>query len=224
MEFQIKFLLIVLILFLEIIIQNVYENWLNDNYLNLQKKINIFFVKKLYNKIRIGINARIIRDGGIGRITSLLVNYFSKIKIFKIFLFTLQKLKKEFYLPKNIVRINNVPLYNNILIDKLNRCKIDVFIYQYCSISTIRSLNKLEKIKVIFFRHVSIFLWIYLHRFNEYKHLINEYKHSKYVINLVPLENDYNIFLSFQYLDKSKILKINYKEKGKKIMSLKFYE
>ena len=188
---QEKLILIIIIIFLTIYVTKEYDKWLNDNYLDLQKEINLSFSNKIYKKIRIGIIARSLGGGGIARMTSLILKYFSKIKIFKLFLLTFRQVKNEYFLPENIIRITNVPLYNNRLINLIKKCKIDVFIYQFLSINIIRSLNQLEKIKVILFPHISMFSWIYSHSFKPYKQLINEYKHSKYVINLIPLENDY---------------------------------
>ena len=44
--------------------------------------------------------------------------------------------------------------------------------------------------KVIFYLHSSIFLWIYSN-FTYLKDLYSAYKKSKYVVNIIPFENDY---------------------------------
>jgi glycosyltransferase involved in cell wall biosynthesis len=44
--------------------------------------------------------------------------------------------------------------------------------------------------KVIFYTHLSIFDWIYAN-YTIFKNLYNNYKKSKYVVSIVPFENDY---------------------------------
>ena len=61
---------------------------LNENYLNMQIYNHLDFPKKLKNKIRICIYIDRLKGGGAERITSLFLNYFYKIEIFDLFLFT----------------------------------------------------------------------------------------------------------------------------------------
>ena len=72
-------------------------------FLNISKKakLNSFVYNYIYlnrkmnkNKIRIGITANSIKNGGAERQTSLILHYFSKIEIFDLFLFT-KKEKEE---------------------------------------------------------------------------------------------------------------------------------
>jgi len=74
-------------------------------------------------------------------------------------------------------------------------------------------LNKLTKVKTIFYNHSSFWLWIYVNRVNFIPKLYKIYKSSKYVISLIPFENDYlfkkwginsilmNNFVTYQYDD-----------------------
>ena len=51
-------------------------------------------------------------------------------------------------------------------------------------------MNLLQNTKVIFYLHSSIFIWFYS-SINYFKKVYNEFKNSKYVINIIPYENDY---------------------------------
>lgn len=51
-------------------------------------------------------------------------------------------------------------------------------------------LNNLNKIKIIFYQHLGIFDWIY-GNYTIFKALYKEYRNSKYVVNIIPYENDY---------------------------------
>ena len=64
---------------------------LNKNYLNIQLNLNLTFQNTLKNKIKIGIYAYGLTNGGIARSTSLFLNNIYEIKIFDIFLFTQKK-------------------------------------------------------------------------------------------------------------------------------------
>jgi hypothetical protein len=67
---------------------------LNKYYLNIQNDLNLTFNKILKNNIKIGIYIYNLKNGGTQRITSILLNYFYKIKIFDLFVFTQKKKKK----------------------------------------------------------------------------------------------------------------------------------
>ena len=83
-------------------IYNIYE------YNERDSKINCNFINNI-NEIRLGIVSPSLKNGGIERQTSL--NYFSKSKIFSLFLFTKKnKENNEYLIDKNIKRII---LYNN---------------------------------------------------------------------------------------------------------------
>ena len=52
-------------------------------------------------------------------------------------------------------------------------------------------MNSLNKTKSIFYNHSSFLYWVFKNRFNFNETPYPEYKNSKYVISLIPLENDY---------------------------------
>ena len=142
----------------------------------------------------------------------MLINYFHKIKIFKIYLFTIRNREEdEYIIPKNIKRIiiDHGKISN--LIIELKKKKIDILIYQFYDAYSIKQLNKLNKTKTIFYNHSSIFLWINIKFFSIFNQTYQEYINSKYVISLIPLENDYifkkwginsilmNNFITYEY-------------------------
>ena len=71
------------------------NNELNNNYFNIQKNLNLSFNNMLKNNIKIGIYIYNLKNGGTQRITSILLNYFYKIKIFDLFVFTQKKKEKK---------------------------------------------------------------------------------------------------------------------------------
>ena len=117
------------------------------------------------------------------------MKYLNKIKIYKLFLFT-QKIKEdnEYEIPKYTKRIL---IKNNNLIKEIKKNKIDILIYQLSNYTEMQLLNNLKKIKVIFYQHSCVFYWIYLKKFLIFKSLYQVLRNSKYVITLVPFENDY---------------------------------
>ena len=125
------------------------------------------------------------------RSTSLMINNFYRIKIFEIILFTINiKEENEYYIPKDIKRITIK--YNNLekLIKEAAKRMIDILIYQFPIYEDIEILNKLKNIKVIFYLHQCFLYWIYYNYF-VFKHLYKTYQTLKYVISLIPFENDY---------------------------------
>ena len=79
---------------------------LNESYLNIQLDLNLTFYNELKHKIKIGIYYQSIKNGGIERLTALLLNYFNKEKIFNVYLLTQQpKEKNEYYVPIDVKRI-----------------------------------------------------------------------------------------------------------------------
>lgn len=165
------------------------------------------FNKELKNKIRIGIYAYTMKNGGRARITAQLLNYLSKIYIFQIYLFTVRmKQDNEYIFPNNITRI--ITKNNLIKLVKIN--KIDILIYQLDYINEIANLNNIKNIKVLYYIHSSTLDWIYAN-YTIFKTIYNEYLKSKYLVSLVPFENDYifrkwgiksifmNNFITFDY-------------------------
>ena len=126
------------------------------------------------------------------------MSYLSKIKLFKLFLFyrTNKKLRnnKEYQIPNNITKIKINGIGNNKTNDlkkKILKYKIDVFVYNYYNIKEIKMLNKLKNVKTIFYNHSCFFFWFYFQKLIFIKYLYNAYKNSKYIISLIPFENDY---------------------------------
>ena len=76
------------------------------------------------------------------------------------------------------------------LLKELKRNKIDILIYQLSISNEIKMLNNLKRIKILFYQHLGIFDWIY-GNYSIFKSLYKEYRNSKYVINIIPYENDY---------------------------------
>jgi hypothetical protein len=156
------------------------------NYLDIQKTINMTFYNKINNKIKVGIYGHCIKNGGRARITALLINYLSPIKIFDIHLFTRKIEDDEYKIPQNIKRI----IINNDLVKLVIKNNIDVLIYQLDYINEIEALNKMNNIKVIFYHHSSTFDWLY-ENFTFFKIIYDYFTQSKYIISIVPYESDY---------------------------------
>ena len=72
-------------------------------------------------------------------------------------------------------------------------------------------LNNLKEFKVIFYNHSCLFFWFYTHLYQIMSNIYNVYKNAKYIISLIPFENDYlfpkwginsilmNNFMSYEY-------------------------
>ena len=160
---------------------------LNQRLKNNSNKFNLKFDKNLKKKINIGIYAFGIKNGGRARSTSLLINNIDQLQIFNIFLFTKRgKEKDEYQLPNNLKRIT----IKDDLIKQIKKNKLDILIYQLSIHEEIEKLNNLHKVKVIFYLHLGVFDWIY-GNYNIFKTIYRDYINSKYVINIIPYENDY---------------------------------
>ena len=121
--FKINYLLfkysLFFLIFIEIFIfKNKNNNLkLNRNYLYLQKNLGIKLDSKIKNKIRIAFYIYKLNDGGLQRETSLILFYFQNIKIFDLYLFSLNICEEEmFTIPKEIKRVflNDKSIYNVI--------------------------------------------------------------------------------------------------------------
>ena len=96
-NYFIKKFLILLIIFFYIIF------CIKGNKKKIYYKLNN---KKIIRTIRIGIVAGSLKNGGVERQTSLILHYFNKIKIFKLFLFiSNDKQENEYMIDTNIKRI-----------------------------------------------------------------------------------------------------------------------
>ena len=110
-------------------IKNIFE--LNRKYSEIQKYINFTFPNKLKSKIRLGIYIYKLKGGGIERATTLLLNYIHNIKIFDIFLFTLNIIEVDEYdIPDNIKRVFLKDENINNLIVETKKKKINILLPQ----------------------------------------------------------------------------------------------
>jgi glycosyltransferase involved in cell wall biosynthesis len=78
-----------------------------------------------------------------------------------------------------------------LIIKILKREKIDILIYHFYDELEIKTLNNLKNTKTIYYNHSCALIWIYAQFYYYYRTLYSAYKQSKYVISLVPFENDY---------------------------------
>jgi glycosyltransferase involved in cell wall biosynthesis len=203
--------IIIILLIIQIIIRHKEslkkENLeLNNNYIKIKNDLNLSFSDKLNKKIRIGIYTIGLSGAGLQRSTSLMVSNLYQIKLFDIILFTVNKHEEnEYIIPKDIKRII-IQHYNlDTLIKEANKRMIDILIYQFPVYDQIKRLNKLKNIKVIFYLHQSFLYWIYYNYFL-FINLYKTYQTLKYVISLIPFENDY----LFKKWDISSILMDNF--------------
>ena len=192
---KIMFIIIILLIIQTIIKHKEFlkkENLeLNNNYIKTKNDLNLSFNDKLNKKIRIGIYTIGLSGAGLQRSTSLMVNNLYQIKLFDIILFTVNKQEEnEYIIPKDIKRII-IQHYNlDTLIKEASKRMIDILIYQFPVYEQIERLNKLKNIKVIFYLHQSFLYWIYYNYFL-FINLYKTYQTLKYVISLIPFENDY---------------------------------
>lgn len=183
---------------------------IKDNYLFFQKKYNLSFSNNIKHRIRIGIFCHAIKNGGIEKLVSLLFNYLYKVKIFNLYLFTLIKESNEYSIQSNV---NRKIIINDTLnlIKTIKKNKIEILIYNFYNYEEINILNKIKEFKVIFYNHSCLFFWFYTHLYKLMSNLYNAYKNSKYIVSLIPFENDYlfpkwginsilmNNFISYEY-------------------------
>lgn len=196
-------IILIIIIILKLLLENPdYYMTFNNN--KLSKILNIDF--NIAKNIRIALYTKYIVNGGRARITAILFNYLYKLNIFTLFLFTSEKQKNEYTIPNDTKRI----IINKNLFEKIKENEIDILIYQLTNVSEIIQLNKLKKVKVIFYHHSSVFDWIYF-SYRYFKLIYKAFKQSKYVITIVPYENDYlfkkwgiktilmNNFMTYEY-------------------------
>lgn len=166
------------------------NKYLNKKYTKILESLNFTFFQKIKNKIKIGIYTLSNKNDGVARIASLFLNYLDKTKIFNTFLFTIQnKEDNEYIIPDNTKRIIVKNIKN--LIKNILKEKIDIFIYNFYDEYEMNKLNNLKKTKVIFYNHSCFLIWLYADRYYYFTTTYKVYKNSKYVISLVPFENDY---------------------------------
>jgi hypothetical protein len=146
-----------------------------------------FSQKSFKQKINIGVLTKYIKNGGIERVTSLILNHFNKVKLFKLILFSQRKQKDEYYIDNNIERI----ILNNNLIKLIKLKKIDILLYQFYNYKEINVLNRINHLKLIVINHSCFLFWLYTNRYYFFKTYYEAYKNCDYTISLVPFENDY---------------------------------
>ena len=100
-------LIIILLIFIFKIEFNIKNLDINNAYLDIKKDLNLNFKNKLLIKIRVAIYYTGIKNGGIERLTSIFVNYFHKIKIFKTYLFTKRNKEEDEYILYSKLYKNN---------------------------------------------------------------------------------------------------------------------
>ena len=122
------FLNLILVLIITLLISHFNDKRIiNEKYIEIQRIINLTFLKNITRKINIAIYSYCIINGGRARITSLLTNYFYNIKLFKTHLFTVEdKQENEYHIPEDIKRL----VIKNNMIKKLKKNRIDILIYQ----------------------------------------------------------------------------------------------
>ena len=168
-----------------------YKLELNKEFIKIKKFSYLNIHKKMTNKIKLGIYTRNITIGGIQRETTLFLNYLKSSKIIELYLITLNIEEKEvFYVPENIKRIflKDENIYT--LIRQIKKKRIGILIYQYPIELEIIILNKITNFKTIFYLHNSLFFWIHLN-LKFIKTIYKEYINSKYIISIIPIENDF---------------------------------
>ena len=148
-----------------------------------------FFVEK--KNIRVAFYNYCIRYGGIERVTSILLKYFSKEENFTFILVTQTGiLEGEFNIPTIIKRISLLEQKTDIF-KVIRKEHIDILINNCDNPSEIVKLNKLRSTKVIHCTHSSFFYRIYYGSYNIEETVYQTYKTCKYLLALIPLENDY---------------------------------
>ena len=140
--------------------------------------------------IKVGFFTPGIKYGGRARVISILLNYLSNEKNFILYLITLSNiLQGEYFIPKNIKRIG-LKRENIDLFQVIKKEHLDILVYNCFNYKTIENLNKLKNTKIIYYDHSSFAYWIYS-GIDIYNSIYQSYKRCRYVISLVPLENDY---------------------------------
>ena len=184
-----KFLFMIL-LFYKLDNMNELSNcFYNEQYLELQKNINMSFSNKVFNKkkLKIALYTLCIKNGGRARVTALFLQYLHRIKIFDLYLFTNNiKEENEYIIPKDIKRI----IIKKDIIKAIKKKKIDVLINELDETKEISFFNRCNDTKVIFYHHLSTFDCLYKN-YTIFKTIYQSFLHSKYVVSIIPFESDY---------------------------------
>jgi hypothetical protein len=153
----------------------------------------IYFIYKLtkFNNIKIKIATYIhsLNNGGVERNTAL-INYLSQIEIFELYLFNNKRTHNEYKISGNIRRF--FIFYGRKNLKRiLLKNKINIFIFQSYEEHIITMLKKMKHIKIIFYNHSCFLFWIYYQHKTIFKIMYNGFKNIKYLISIIPFENDY---------------------------------
>ena len=141
--------------------------------------------------IKVAYYCNSIKNGGVERVISLLINYLSKEKLFSHYLITKKDISEgEYFIPNTTKRIS-LERKKFSLLHIIAKKHIDVLIYNLYDKREIKKLNKLKRTKIIYYNHSSFLFWIYANLFNFRDTIYYSYKKCNYVISLIPLENDY---------------------------------
>ena len=173
------------------------ENLLCNTKILFELFIFVFYIKYIIitdkEHIRLAFYTYGLKGGGTERATALLLNYLSKVDKYDLYVFSQRHQEEnEFIIPKSIERIY-IEEENTLeqLPKQIKENKIDILIYQFPHGDEIKILNTLENVKIIIYSHFCFLTWIYFYDIHYFKILYNSYKESKYIISLVPFENDY---------------------------------
>ncbi len=192
----ISFLIIFLILIqiyilIKIIFRNISTN--NQNKQTIQNNINKNETETNNRNteiIKIGYYCNSFKNGGVERVMSLLLNYLSTEKIFKHYIITKnEKEEGEYAIPNDTIRICLSQSFS--LFDAIKKINLDILIYNFYKNNEIKELNKLKNTKTIFYDHSSYFYWLNLNHYNFQNSVYSSYKECKYVISIIPIENNY---------------------------------
>ena len=122
-----------------------------------------------------------------------MVNHLIIEKRFYIFVFSLEKEEDdEFIIPKYIRKVyidKNISTKQLKIQLKIKR--INILIYQFPYGEEINQLNTLKTTKTIIYFHFCFLTWIYTYKLKYFSSIFNSFKKSKYIVSLVPFENDY---------------------------------
>jgi len=205
---KLKLLILILFFFVKLFYNKsvkLFKSEINRYYSNIKEDLNLTFASNLNNKINLGLYSYCLKNGGRARLTSILINYFAKIKIFKIYLFTkVEKQDKEYLIPSGIKRMTIKKSLSN-LNKIISKNKIEILIYNLNNDTEINYLNKRETPKIIYYQHSSFFFMLYSN-YSTFLSLYKEYQNSKYIVSLIPIESKY----IFKYWGISSYLMTNF--------------
>ena len=188
-----------------------------ENYSKINLDLNLNLFKNLNKKINLGVYSFGLKNGGRARLTSILINSLYNIQIInidgfnKICLFTILSIQdKEYLIPKDtkrmVIKKNSLNYLNKII----SKNKIDILIYNLNSEKEINFLNCKIFPKIIYYQHTSFFYMMY-YNYTSFLSLYEAYQKSKYIVSLIPLENNYifnfwgissylmNSFVTYEY-------------------------